>query len=85
MALKEFATVGGYLLILNDSLSPITIESLEIYFHCAHDIDSKFYFEQGVNLYTGARSLGSNIVIGHDELSFKTNPTATTNNYAGKQ
>jgi len=81
---KEFATVGGYLLILNDSLSPITIESLEIYFHCAHDIDSKFYFEQGVNLYTGARSLGSNIVIGHDELSFKTNPTATTNNYAGE-
>ncbi|MGI6714111.1 MAG: hypothetical protein ACOX3K_03580 [Bacilli bacterium] len=81
---KEFATVGGYLLLMTDSLNPISIASLEICFHCNGDNDAGFFFEPGVNAYTGARSLGSNIAMTHNGLSFTTNPTATTHNYSGE-
>ncbi len=81
---KEFGTVGGYLLLMTDSLTPMAVNSVEICFHCNHDIDSKFFFEPGVNKHWGARSLGANVVIDHSQLSFKTNPTLTTNNYSGE-
>lgn len=81
---KEYATVGGYLMILTDSLTSIAIDSLEIHFFCNHDNDGAFFFEPGVNVYAGARSLGANVVVGHSGVSFKTNPTDTTNNYSGE-
>lgn len=73
---------NGYLLIITNSLTDVTIDSVTIQFYCSNEVDADFAFVPSVNNYTGSRSLAQDIFLEHDAIRFQTNPTETTNNYS---
>ena len=73
---------NGYLLIMTNSLSDVTIDSVTIQYYCSNEVDADFVYAPGVNNVTGSRSWAQNVYLEHDAIRFQTNPTETTNNYS---
>lgn len=76
---------NGYLLLMTDSTSPVTIDQIQLGYTCDHETDEFFGVDPNVNHVVGARSLAKDIYIEHDAIRFETNPTANTNNYSSGQ
>lgn len=80
---KSFSGLSeGYLLIMTDSLTDVTITELTIEYYCTNEVDTYFVYAPGVNYHTGSRSWASNVYLEHSLIHFDTNPTIHTNNYS---
>ena len=80
---KSFSGLSeGYLLIMTDSLTDVTITELTIEYYCTNEVDTYFVYAPGVNYHTGSRSWASNVYLEHSSIHFDTNPTIDTNNYS---
>jgi hypothetical protein len=73
---------NGYLLIITDSVTDVTINSVAISYYCSHEVDQYYVYAPGVNYHTGSRSWAQNVALEHDAIRFQTNPTESTNNYS---
>jgi len=72
----------GYLLLMADSLTGLSISNLQIWYECQNNVDQYFVFDEEINHFTGARSWGVNRELKNDYVTFTTNPTLYTNNYS---
>lgn len=72
----------GYLLIMTDSLTGVSITEIKIEYYCSNEVDNYFVYEPGVNYHTGSRSWAQNAYLEHSSIRFDTNPTIDTNNYS---
>ncbi len=71
----------GYVTIINDSETPVHIDSIKISYACTNNVDQYFYADENNHL-SYARSAYGQLLQEPDQFMLMTNPTATTNNYA---
>ncbi|MFA5422176.1 MAG: hypothetical protein WC344_05320 [Bacilli bacterium] len=72
----------GYLMIMTNSYTGITISSITVNYYCDNEVDDQFVYSPDINYHVGSRSSAQDIYLEHDAIRFQTNPTETTNNYS---